>query len=58
MDSIDVMERLAELLNEAAREGYIIMQDDNCDFYITAEKCPILATVEWESPGRWVGRTA
>lgn len=56
MDSIDVMDRLASLLNEARDAGYYIHQDDNCDYYIGTHDVGMLATVRWNRSGQWVGR--
>lgn len=60
MDSIDVMERLVKLMNEAKDAGYRIEQDEEMgNFYVTSWEAwgPALAEVKWTESG-WVGTVA
>lgn len=59
MDSIDVMTRLAKLLNEAREAGYTIWQSSwDSTFYVGDDHDEPFAEVDRNNDGTWEGRVA
>ena len=58
MDSVDVMDRLAKLLNDCSEAGYSFWESEYFDtFYVEQlDGNAALAEVTKDDSGKWVGR--